>query len=216
MNYPVLDKHSAFFNLEDAIKESGCPICRLQKKWTDSFIETILYESVNDKFFRSKLAKTEGFCATHSHVMGQFTNSLGLAILFRDQLKHKLDMLGEKKIDKLKGLEECLLCQNEKGAESRYLSILAAAHDDAKFMTSFYESDGLCFNHLSSIMKLLPGKAKKDYLAFHKKLYSDILAEIDIFTDKLDYRNRGAVISESEKQSWRKALDFSAKLDRII
>ena len=41
-------KHTAYFNLVDAFRKEGCPICYLIKKSVHQSMDTFLYENVND------------------------------------------------------------------------------------------------------------------------------------------------------------------------
>ena len=213
----TLDKHSAFFNLKEALPEEGCPICRLQRKWTDSFLETILYESVNDKFFRSRLAKTEGFCHTHAWRIAEKNSALGGAILYKDALDRIIRRMEGKKIAKAKGLASCLMCENEKDAESRYLSVLAAGlKEDAAFTAEFHKSDGLCFTHLNTLLEMLPGKLRADIIRFHREKYEELSGTIGSFINKFDYRNEDRSFTDQEKNSWKKAVGISVRAQGTV
>lgn len=208
----TLDRHSAFFNLQEALPEPGCPLCRLKKRWTDSFLETILYESVNDKFFRSRLAKSEGFCHTHAWRIVECNSALGGAILFKDALDRLLSRIGEKKITKVKGLTPCLLCENELEAESRYLNVMAAAlAEDSAFHSLFQASDGLCFPHLELLLEQLSPKVRPGILALHREKYGRLSAGIGAFIEKFDYRNQDRVFTEEEKNSWKNAARITVR-----
>lgn len=213
---PFLDRHSAFFNLKEALERPGCPVCKLQAYWTEKQIETILYESVNDKFFRSRLAKTEGFCATHAWRIADFNSSLGSAILFRDRLDRLTQRLETKKIKRMKGLQPCLLCQNEAEAEKRYLQVLAGAFADPAFQEQFAASSGLCFPHLEAVLPMLSSSRRSELLSIQREKYSRLSQELEAYIAKFDYRSQDRNCSEEEKNRWKEAIAVCSKVRNVI
>ena len=54
------DRHMPFFRVLDAARQSGCLLCRLISTHTRRYIESVLYESVNDTDFSRLLARRAG------------------------------------------------------------------------------------------------------------------------------------------------------------
>jgi hypothetical protein len=80
---PVRDLADA--PIADAFAQPGCPLCRRVAVAEARFVDTMLYESVNDVAFRSELDGRRGFCARHTHGLlaenRRRTGSLSSAIL---------------------------------------------------------------------------------------------------------------------------------------
>lgn len=81
-----------YFDLLDALQEDGCPICRLLIKRTEAYLDSLLYENVNDPGTREVLRKSHGFCNWHAWRATAVSNSeLGLAIIYEDLLREQID-----------------------------------------------------------------------------------------------------------------------------
>lgn len=211
-----LDKHSAYFNLVESFSSGCCPICILKKNWSDKFIQTMLYESVNDKFFRSRLAKTAGFCNIHSWRIASFNNAMSTAILFKDRLDKIIASLSDTKITIQKNLKPCLLCDTEETAESHYINVMASSISEESFWEKFEQSAGLCYNHLVFLLKIVAKSQKKRIIDFQKKRFSELSENLSLFIDKFDYRNRNAVITEDEKKLWKDAISVTSKINGVV
>ena len=77
----MAEKHSPYFNLKDAFKEKHCPICYLARKAVTRYLDSLLYEGVNDHGLRNALRKSNGFCQKHFWQLVSFSDGLGTTIL---------------------------------------------------------------------------------------------------------------------------------------
>ena len=78
---PATDKSFTYFALLEAFEKHGCPVCRFMAEYSQSYLETLFYEQVNDVGIRRKLRASRGFCNWHAWQARQITNSaLGVAI----------------------------------------------------------------------------------------------------------------------------------------
>ena len=79
------DRGALYSELLDALKAGGCPICRLQRQTSDSYLHTLIYEGVTDPPLREELRNARGLCHRHgwrrAHRHG---SALGLAIIYHD------------------------------------------------------------------------------------------------------------------------------------
>lgn len=74
-------------DLRLALKEPGCPICRLRADAELRYIRSLLWEFVNDPLTRSRFIASLGYCREHTWQVGllekeKFGSSLGTAILY--------------------------------------------------------------------------------------------------------------------------------------
>ena len=76
-----------YFNLLDALKISGCPLCNRMNALSLRFLDSLFYERVTDVGTRVNLAKAKGFCNWHVWMSMKIPNSgSGIAIIYKDLL----------------------------------------------------------------------------------------------------------------------------------
>lgn len=70
----------------DAMRDPGCPVCRLSSTRVERFLDRLIYEHVNDAGVREALRASQGFCARHAYQLAGMPNSpgLGLALVYRE------------------------------------------------------------------------------------------------------------------------------------
>ncbi|MGE5584814.1 MAG: DUF6062 family protein [Bacillota bacterium] len=138
-------KHMTYYNLRDAMAKPGCPICRLASEAVAHYLETFLYENVNDPGIRADLRRSNGFCPRHAGLLRDHGDPLGHAIIYGDLVDHLLGSLesllracgsgsarspatrtvGSRADDLLPG-RECPACLVAREAEQRYIGVLVA------------------------------------------------------------------------------------------
>lgn len=82
------DKHTAYFDLLDACKKGGCPICTMALDTVDRYLDATIYENVNDGELRRSVVQARGFCNDHSWRLREARAGFGVALLYRDVLSH--------------------------------------------------------------------------------------------------------------------------------
>jgi hypothetical protein len=172
----------------------------------------MLEESVTDKFFRVRLAKTGGFCHQHSWQIAARNSPLGSAILFRDMFGRQAARLdGNGKMRSQRGLQPCLLCDVENGTVKRYLGVMADNIEQPDFRASCEQADGLCIPHLELLLPFLAKKDRRWIAGLQQRRYADILEGLDAFIDRLHFGKGGGAFNDEEKQRWRKALALTVR-----
>jgi len=94
-----------YFNLLDASKEEGCPICCLLKKSMNKLLEELLYERVTDAGVRKEMRESLGFCALHAWQLQKCGDGFGASIIYEDLVNTVVGSI-EKIIATGKGLKE--------------------------------------------------------------------------------------------------------------
>ena len=56
-------------NLKAAFEKPGCPICRLRQEAEIAYIQTLLYEYVNDGYTRLGFVRSRGACPWHAWLL---------------------------------------------------------------------------------------------------------------------------------------------------
>jgi hypothetical protein len=83
-----MKRTKSFFDLRDALAEPGCAVCRLNADTADRFLDSLLWESVNDPGIRRDIRQSQGFCRQHAWELIRDGSSLGVAILMHDLFKN--------------------------------------------------------------------------------------------------------------------------------
>ncbi len=201
--------------------KEGCPICHYGRMSGRRYLDGVMYESVNDFGLRQKLVDNMGFCAFHSQEMLTFPGAkLGAAIIEQAMLKEAVRRM-EETAQTRSGLfsrgsknafefaapdrNTCPACLHEQGSEKRAIEELIA-HWDNSWATHLEKSGGLCFNHLTQALKLAPKDVARTMKAVHKRLWQEMIAQLDEFIRKQDYRFRDEIISQEEAIASRRTI----------
>jgi len=224
-----------YFELLDALRISGCPLCSRMKELSLKFLDNLFYERVTDVGTRVNLAKAKGFCNWHAWMSMEIPNSgSGIAIIYKDLLDAEIRELSEwegarsfsDKRKRSKSRERyrsvflspwedkasCPICEWVKEHEKFEMGTLLDFIDEEAFSKEFEKSSGICIRHLLLIME---GFDKHPNLLLlvkkQVKKYQSLSDELEEFIRKLDYR-----FSEepkgSEADSWKRVIEqFSGK-----
>ncbi|MBO8173854.1 MAG: hypothetical protein H0Z18_01200 [Thermococcus sp.] len=197
--------------LREAIQESGCPVCKILKKYEEDIIGQILYEHVNNPSVREKFAESLGLCTYHAWKMKEIAYSnplyggLGVAIIYEHMLSIYINSLKSGK-----NLEEkkCYLCDLVETKEQHTIEALADRFSE--LIGDYKDSEAiLCKKHYEELMPLLRKRSPK---------LADKLREIQIeklerikglmraFIEKFDYCSKETP-TERETTSVLKAIE---------
>ena len=83
------------YELTLACKKPDCPVCRLEQKSVQQYMEGLLYESVNSPSLRNRLRVSHGFCNEHAWLAidNHLGDALGFAIIYHDVINSVLRQL---------------------------------------------------------------------------------------------------------------------------
>ena len=232
---PATDKSFTYFALLEAFDKQGCPICRFMAEYSQSYLETLFYEQVNDVGIRRQLRASRGFCNWHAWQARQIASSaLGVAIMANDLITEEVtrldDLLRGPMITRLqypiqqriapKSLrafmrgwqqrEVCPACQVILEHERHALETILNSLHDGDFTRRFERSAPLCILHTTRAAETQgthPGLRELIELQRHK--YAHLVGELDQLCRKHDYRfaheSWGA-----EADSWLRAIELLA------
>lgn len=84
----------AYFDVIEACSQPGCPLCRLRQHEAERYIDSVLYEMVNDPGVRADFRAARGYCDRHAWLMCKgYGRTLGVAILLREAIGNTLGAL---------------------------------------------------------------------------------------------------------------------------
>jgi hypothetical protein len=172
-----MSRTMSFYDLGDALALSGCPVCRLIAKATERYLDSLLWENVNDPGMRKGVRRARGFCNRHAWELASHdAASLGVVILTRDVLQSVLEVMENAQfqappvlslrrtqetlspdqpaaatadlVSKLAPREPCPACAEADKMESIYLNALVEnLLGEGGLLDDYRASDGLCLPH---------------------------------------------------------------------
>lgn len=216
-----------YFDLLAALAEPGCPMCRLVSRDVARYIDSVMYEYVNDIDTNNGFRAARGLCSTHSWQMQDTRGgTLGISILFEaalDQLRRDEQGAGGGGFGRLLGRDAgggtaaalqprgpCLACKTLERAEAHYAEVMAARIDEPEMQTAFEASEGgICVPHVRRVMRTMTsGERARQFMTLQRAKWAQLQEELNLFITKLDrQRESGAVIGH-EADSWRRAIAY--------
>lgn len=185
-----------------------CPVCVMLKEWRTAFIETFLYECVNDRPMRKRIRETGGFCKLHAREMMKAGDPLGHSVIYTTLID---EYLAKTTAKKKKG---CLMCDLEDEQERIALkAFLDFFRESDEFVKSFSDNGTcICRPHLLKMKKLT--RKDKDLIAKLDKVQEENLrsaqACLDEIIRKHDYRYAFEQLTEQENKAWKRAVKLMA------
>ncbi len=225
----------SYFELRDAFREEGCPVCRLLLKWTRRYLDSLFHEYVNDPGVRQQLRESHGFCNWHAWMAATIDNSpSGIAIIYEHLLKDQIwilqDFLGSLKPRswwtqlKARWLHverepftqthqhrrpTCPACERREAFfEQDFIETLLTSLSDPEFADGFRLSFGLCLPHL--YRAIATGRDQPNLpllLELQVKKLEALRGELAEYIRRLDYRFMAEPRGE-EKTSWRRVVEL--------
>ena len=227
-----MNKGHSYFELLDALKESGCPICRLVQKDSRRYLDHLMYESVLDVPTRMQLMGSFGLCSWHawqlpslppvcspdtgfsifaSDLLRKFS-LLAVAITERSHQKRGLKSFLRKKVSQfLSKIKEksCPACLHVGQFESYHLKELADFIEE-DFLQAYRASQGICLPHFFLLQENCSSHPNFPLLLELQLVKSQSLRGVlEEFIRKQDYRFQHKITSE-EAKAWRVAMEFLA------
>jgi hypothetical protein len=197
--------------------KSGCPICNLMHDAERKYINHVIYEMVNNPFYRKKLRESGGFCAYHSWLLVDLIESnmipekIGASIITKDLLEDFLIKIDKEDFQKdyKKGL--CPVCEDIASLENSYIiEIVSWLRINCKEFLKEYENSKsiLCWKHFIKIRERIEnGECRERFSEIQKSKIKSVLGLIDSYLDKSRYDAKES-ISVEESEAYRLAIEI--------
>jgi hypothetical protein len=228
-------KFIAYFELSDAFREEGCPICRLLLKWTRRSLDSLFHEFVNDPGVRQRLRASQGFCNWHAWMAATIDNSQsGIAVIYEHLLRDEIARLRDLRatirprswwvrfkatwlrgknrkpiLGSRRGKAVCAVCERmDRFFERNLIDTLVAHMTDKEFSDGFRLSFGLCLPHLYQAVATGRDHANLPLLLdIHLEILGKLRGELNEYIRKLDYRYMAEPRGD-EKTAWRRVIEL--------
>ncbi len=226
-----------YYDLLEAFKLSGCPICRLLKGDAHRFLDTLLYEFVADRTIQAEFRQSRGLCNVHAWELTELRGgNVGTAILCQVVLDEVSTLLGSavKKAssplnrlfgqqtegallaERLEPAEHCMCCVAVNASEKRYLETLAESLAEPEVHAAFTGSAGFCLPHFRMLLKEVSRDEVREVLIDGQTvIWKALIAELELFRYKVDPRWAGDPMGV-EGNSWLRATEMIAGGERVF
>jgi hypothetical protein len=102
--------------------------------------------------------------------------------------------------------DNCPACAYQQSYENNYFSDILGNLDNEDFFNKFLESDGLCFNHLLILLKMVKNSPTRNKIIENQKSkLAKINKDLNAFVKKHDWQNKEK-ITLGEANAFEKAL----------
>ena len=230
------NEHSmSFFDLRDAMAQPGCPVCHLKIDSADRFLDSLLWESVNDPAKRHRIRRARGFCYRHAWSLVRAGASVGVAIITRDVLQGVLKTLEDVAFEvvpplSLRRVQEtldskqpsaataelvgrldsevpCSACTWADKMEGIYLdTFVRSLVTRDELLDNYKASDGLCLPHFRQALALVRKEATFDVLVdAQRAIWERLVGHLSESIRKSDYRHLDEAWGE-EAGAWIRAV----------
>lgn len=203
------ERHSAYFNLRDALEQPGCAICTLVTQRVAKNLEGLLYERVNDPGTRQKLRSSWGFCYRHAWELCRIGDGFGVGLLYQDLLKRAVTALRPEASMRPNPSADCPACQIVTETAGRYVDCFVQAFVEDALRMPMEQAMGLCLSHFEAARTRCRTRAERERLtAWEQKKLSALLRQLDEFLRKHDYRCMAEGYREGEGSSWLRTVEM--------
>jgi hypothetical protein len=213
------------FELEEALHQQGCAVCRLVERAGSSYLEYLLYDLVNDPDVQKEFRASLGLCERHAQGMLEKGDGLGTAILYRAVVKELLGLLSKtpdapkSRVSPTKLLgrptkadpaiptpgDGCMVCDAEDKAERRYLQVLLDGVQDGSLEDLVGRSGSVCVRHLSQASVVAGGWLPSTLIDAAREVFRDLESDLGRYVRHSDYRFRDEPWGK-ERDSWKRVV----------
>jgi hypothetical protein len=220
----------AYYDLIETFAAPRCAVCNLVLRDVAHFLDSLLYEYVNERETHRTFRASRGLCNEHSWQILRYSgNSLGIAILSRavlDELLKTLESVpttsapssglarlrgnnkanGTALADRLEPTEPCPACRAQADVEQRYIQTLCAYLADEKMEAAFRDSAGLCLPHFQALLRQSNAAAHLGLIiTIQRAIWSRLKSELEEFADKSSHERMHEEMGP-EGDSWQRAI----------
>jgi hypothetical protein len=213
--------------LEEALREQkeGCAVCRLVNRTGRRYVESILYELVNDPGVQAEFRESLGSCSRHAYLMVGVGDGLGTAILYRAATRVLLETLSRiphapKPQTSLRTLlgrpsevesavpepgRGCMVCRSEHSAEETYLQALLDGAEDGSLEGLLEGPGAVCVRHLSKASVLAKGWLPRALVEVTREALRDLEADLSLYVRHSNYQHSDEPWGK-ERDAWKRIV----------
>ena len=146
-------------------------------------------------------------------IVGKTYNKFGASIIIGDVIREiikKLEEFPKLTLKELKKIEitdnNCPACIYQQSYENNYFSEILSNLENEDFFNQFLESDGICFNHLLILLKMVKNSITRNKIIENQKSkLAKINKDLNAFVKKHEWQNKEKITLD-EANAFEKAL----------
>ncbi len=213
----------SYHEFVEAFPLPGCAICNLLSRDAARYLESLLYEYVNEPDTHAVFRAARGLCNEHAwQLTGHKGYVVSMAILYRAALDEVLKTIanvparpaskagmgrllggnapGDSELaNALEPAASCPVCKMLAETERRYLQAFVGYLSDESFVDAFRRSEGVCLPHLRAILRHIHDPADLgSFLDVQRAIWERLHGELGTFIDQHDHKKRGVIGSERD------------------
>lgn len=192
------DRRLCFYDLLDALRQPGCPLCHLAAEASERWLRSLFHEQVTDAETRLLLRRQGAFCARHTEQALRTGDPLGSSIIYGDLARCALDAFPAKWNPK------CPLCEQEEQVLGAMRNTLLDHIEEEDVRVDYEASDGLCLPHLYGTVGRGRDPRADVLLAIERGKIDALSRECAGFVAKSHYDHPGE-LTRGEATAWRRA-----------
>ena len=205
------------------LRKPGCPSCHGGHRAAWRYLDSLLWEFVNDPEIRARLRTSIGFCREHSLMLlavasNQAAGS-GVAILYEDLLRHVREELisavrggsrngRRRRSSPGRSNRRCPACESADFVAINYARILAVAPEGSPPMEAIRRpSRGICLPHLELGLRHARSDAEaRQLVELYLRAEEELRTDLTEFIRKQDYRFQSEGLTDAQASSWMRAV----------
>ncbi len=221
------DKGLPHHKLEEALREQreGCAVCHLVNRTGRRYLESLLYEDVNDPGVQARFRGSLGFCSRHAYLMLDVGDGLGTSILYRAATRELLEYLSQipdapKPLASLRALlggaseaetafpepgSGCMVCRSEKSAEDTYLRALLDGAEDWSLEGLLDGPGAICVRHLSRASRVGGSRLPEALVEVTREALKELEADLDLYVRHSDHQHKDEPWGK-ERNAWKRIV----------
>lgn len=212
-----MEKHTPYFKVLEALQKGhDCALCVLEKESLKNYLDSFLYENVNDPGAREALRASRGYCPHHAHHLAGFHDPLALSILYQDQASLAVEFL--KKYGAHQDLaslwakhEVCPVCRQALQIRRHYLGILIEGLRESEMREALLDRLTLCWMHsLLTMDAVHDGEIKRRMTALIQERLSGLGARLGQYCQDCQKNAEGEVVDSPHSFAWKEAVETFA------
>jgi hypothetical protein len=215
---------SRAYNLFQVFTLPGCPVCRLTLDSVHHYLDSLIYEYVNEPDTHFAVRAARGFCPTHAwHIQDELNASaLGIAVLYEGLIRNMLREMGDpnahggkkevaQALDAMTPKAGCPACAHQTTIEDHLIRSVLDHLNQEEFAAAFRQSAGLCMPHLRLALTHKEGRpsAKAHLIALQQEIWGRLQRDLEEFIEKHDYHRADESMGE-EGSSPRRSIEQMA------
>lgn len=175
------------YELWDAMREDGCPICLLIARFDERYLRDVFYDFNSDNL-RPDLHASLGFCPRFLRVAAMRPDSVAFSRLYGSLSEDVARRLREREVWRLAPRQSCPLERRDAQLAADYTYEFAAHYGDSEFQELHEDGFGLCLGHLDEVLHKLKNPALRDrFLACEERKFSRLTDDLHRFVGGQNY-----------------------------